>query len=220
MDDSDTGFYRIGSNTLGIAFAGNHRHRFESDGDVIFGSNTLEGVEALSIMPNQAQGAARITFNRTARTANGAVIKFNDGGSNVGNISYSNTTVTYDTGSDYRLKFNDTEITDGIERLKKLRPIRFNRKKSPTTRVDGFFAHEVSPVVPNAITGEKDQVVTQQDIDDGNVGINDKIDDPIHQTIDHSKLVPLLTAALKEEILKREEEVNALKERLARAGLW
>ena len=42
----------------------------------------------------------------------------------------------------------------------------------------------------------------------------------MYQTIDHSKLVPLLTAALKEEILKREEEVNALKERLARAGLW
>ena len=172
-------------------------------------------------MPNQAQGAARITFNRTARTANGAVIKFNDGGSNVGNISYSNTTVTYDTGSDYRLKFNDTEITDGIERLKKLRPIRFNWKKSPTTRVDGFFAHEVSPVVPNAIRGEKDKVVTQQDIDDGYASSShDKIGDPMYQTIDHSKLVPLLTAALKEEILKREEEVNALKERLARAGLW
>ena len=220
MDDSDTGFYRITSNTLGMSFGGIQKNRFEADGDVIFGGSAIEVVEALTIMPNQSQGAARITFNRTARTANGAVIKFNDGGSNVGNISYSNTTVTYDTGSDYRLKFNDTEITDGIERLKKLRPIRFNWKKAPTTRVDGFFAHEVSPVVPDAVRGEKDQVVTQQDIDDGNVGINDKIDDPMYQSMDHSKLVPLLTAALKEEISKREEEINELKERLARAGLW
>ncbi len=220
MDDSDTGFYRIGSNTLGIAHNGVHRTRFESDGDVIFGGNTLEAVQTFSIMPNQSQGAARITFNRTARSQTSLVTRFEDGDSLVGDISYNNTAVDFDTSSDYRLKFNDTEITDGIERLKKLRPIRFNWKKEPTTRVDGFFAHEVSPVVPNAIRGEKDQVVTQQDIDDGYASSHDKIGDPIHQTIDHSKLVPLLTAALQEEISKREEEINALKERLARAGLW
>ena len=172
-------------------------------------------------MPNQSQGAARITFNRTARSNTSLVMRFEDGDSLVGDISYNATAVDFDTDSDYRLKFNDTEITDGIERLKKLRPIRFNWKKEPTKRVDGFFAHEVSPVVPNAIRGEKDQVVTQQDIDDGYASSShDKIGDPMYQTIDHSKLVPLLTAALKEEISKREEEVNALKERLARAGLW
>ena len=112
-------------------------------------------------------------------------------------------------------------ISDGITRLKQLRPIKFNWKNKPNKIVDGFFAHEVSPVVPNAIRGEKDQVVTQQDIDSGEASLaHDKIGDPIYQTIDHSKLVPLLTAALQEEISKREEEINALKERLARAGLW
>ena len=70
-------------------------------------------------------------------------------------------------------------------------------------------------------------MVTQEDIDRGKTSVHDKIGDPIHQTIDHAKLVPLLTAALQEEISKREEEItrqeseiNALKERLARAGLW
>ena len=228
IDDSNTGFYRISSGTIGMSLNGVHKHRFEADGDVIFGSNSLEGVESFTVQPNQSQGAARITFNRTARSNTSLVTRFEDGDTLIGDISYNNTAVDFDTSSDYRLKFNDTEITDGIERLKKLRPIRFNWKKEPTTRVDGFFAHEVSPVVPNAIRGEKDKVVTQQDIDDGYASSShDKIGDPIHQTIDHSKLVPLLTAALKEEILKREEEItrqeseiNALKERLARAGLW
>ena len=221
MDDSDTGFYRITSNTLGMSFGGVQKNRFEADGDAIFGGSAIEVVEAFTIMPNQSQGAARITFNRTARSNTSLVTRFENGDALVGDISYNSTAVDFDTSSDYRLKFNDTEITDGIERLKKLRPIRFNWKKEPTKRVDGFFAHEVSPVVPNAIRGEKDQVVTQQDIDDGYASSShDKIGDPMYQTIDHSKLVPLLTAALKEEISKREEEVNALKERLARAGLW
>ena len=220
-DDSDTGFYRMASNTIAFTHGGNHRSRFEADGDVVFGGSSLEAAQAFSIMPNQSQGAARITFARTARSNTSLVVKFMDGSDQVGDISYNATAVDFDTDSDYRLKFNDTEITDGIERLKKLRPIRFNWKKEPTTRVDGFFAHEVSPVVPNAIRGEKDKVVTQQDIDSGEASLaHDKIGDPIYQTIDHSKLVPLLTAALKEEISKREEEVNALKERLARAGLW
>ena len=227
IDDSNTGLYRIGSGVIGMTMNGVHKIRFEADGDTVFGGNSVEAVESFSILPNQSQGAARITFNRTSRSATSLVTRFENGDSLVGDISYNNTAVDFDTSSDYRLKFNDTEITDGIERLKKLRPIRFNWKKEPTTRVDGFFAHEVSPVVPNAIRGEKDQVVTQQDIDDGYASSHDKIGDPIHQTIDHSKLVPLLTAALKEEILKREEEItrqeseiNALKERLARAGLW
>ena len=49
---------------------------------------------------------------------------------------------------------------------------------------DGFLAHEVSSIVPEAITGEKDAVEMQQ--------------------MDQSKLVPLITAALKEAITKIE----------------
>ena len=217
--DTDSGFYRINSNIIGMALGGDHKHRFEPDGDVIFGGNAPEAVASFTVLPDQDDGAARISFNRNNTTNMSQVVRFENANTAVGSISYTNSTVTYDTGSDYRLKLNDTEITDGITRLKKLRPIRFNWKIEPEKRVDGFFAHEVSPVVPNAISGEKDKVVTQEDIDQGKTGAHDKVGDPMYQTIDHSKLVPLIVAALKEEILKREDEIQLLKERLNAAGL-
>ena len=64
---------------------------------------------------------------------------------------------------------------------------------------DGFFAHEVNNVVPEAITGVKDAVATE---DEEEKGI--KKGDPVYQQIDQSKLVPLLTAALQEAITKIE----------------
>ena len=227
ISDADTGFYRIGSNAFGITLGGIHRHRFEGDGDVIFGGNGVEANGSFTIQPDQDDGAARISFNRANTSPLSQAVRFENNTSAVGNISYSDSVTQFNTSSDYRLKENDVVISDGITRLKQLRPIKFNWKINPDTTVDGFFAHEVSSVVPEAINGSKDQSVTQEDIDQGKTGVHDKVGDPMYQSMDHSKLVPLLTAALQEEISKREEEItrqeseiNALKERLARAGLW
>ena len=48
------------------------------------------------------------------------------------------------------------------------------------------------------------EVVTQAMIDNGDAPSDSKLDDPIYQQIDQSKLVPLLTAALQEAIAKIE----------------
>ena len=74
----------------------------------------------------------------------------------VGSISITSSATAFNTSSDYRLKENEVSITDGIDRLKQLSPYRFNFKVDPDKIVDGFFAHEVSDVVPEAIRGEKD----------------------------------------------------------------
>jgi hypothetical protein len=108
----------------------------------------------------------------------------------VGSITITSSSTAYNTSSDYRLKENTVDIADGISRLKQLKPYRFNFTRDPSTTVDGFFAHEVSSVVPESISGEKDQVD-----DEGN---------PVYQGIDQSKLVPLLTAALQEAVAKIE----------------
>ena len=108
----------------------------------------------------------------------------------VGVIMINDSSTSYSTSSDYRLKENETSITDGITRLKQLKPYRFNWKTDSSKTVDGFFAHEVSSVVPESIFGEKDAVDSE-----GN---------PNYQSIDHSKLVPLLVAAVKELITKVE----------------
>jgi hypothetical protein len=80
----------------------------------------------------------------------------------VGNITITSSSTAYNTSSDYRLKENEVDITDGIDRIKQLKPYRFNFKRDADTTVDGFFAHEVSDVVPEAITGTKDAMRDQE----------------------------------------------------------
>jgi len=116
---------------------------------------------------------------------------FNASGTGIGSIYLSSSATTYYTSSDYRLKENDVDMTGAIERVKQLQPKRFNFiADTDDTTVDGFMAHEVQTIVPEAISGTHNEVD-----DDGN---------PVYQGIDQSKLVPLLTGALQEAIAKIE----------------
>jgi hypothetical protein len=101
-----------------------------------------------------------------------------------GSISQAYGAVAYNTTSDYRLKENVVEMTGAVNRVKQLKPSRFNWTAFPNATVDGFLAHEIQTVVPEAVSGEKDQV-------DENGQIQP-------QGIDQSKLVPLLVGAIKE----------------------
>jgi hypothetical protein len=132
----------------------------------------------------------------------------------VGSISITSSATAFNTSSDYRLKENEVSIADGIDRLKQLNPYRFNFKVDPDKIVDGFFAHEVSDVVPEAIRGEKDGMkdeeyeVSPAVYDDDGELISERVmgtrSVPDYQGIDQSKLVPLLTAALQEAVAKIE----------------
>ena len=127
-------------------------------------------------------------FNRTNTT--GRILEFKYNASVVGRIETDGTNTSYIESSDYRLKENIVGISDGITRLKTLKPYRFNFKSYPERTVDGFLAHEVTTAVPEAISGTKDQV--------------DSDNNPVYQGIDKSKLVPLLVAALQEAVAKIE----------------
>ena len=127
------------------------------------------------------------------------IIFLTSGNTFVGDIRSTGSSTAYNTSSDYRLKENVTPISDGITRLKTLKPSRFNFKVDKDTTVDGFLAHEVT-AVPEAVSGTKDEV--------------DSDNNPVYQGIDQAKLVPLLTAALQEAITKIEKleaDVAALK---------
>ena len=63
--------------------------------------------------------------------------------------------VAYQTSSDYRLKENVVSISDATERVKELNAVRFNFIGEERTK-DGFLAHEVQEIVPEAISGTKD----------------------------------------------------------------
>ena len=103
----------------------------------------------------------------------------------VGTISTNGSSVSYNTSSDYRLKENVATLTNAVTRVKQLNPVRFTWINNPAAgTVDGFIAHEVSPVVPEAVVGAKDATNP-----DGSIRA---------QGIDQAKLVPLLVAAIKE----------------------
>jgi hypothetical protein len=142
----------------------------------------------------------------------GDAIEFYNDASKVGSISVTGSSTAYNTSSDYRLKENVAEVTGASDRVKALNPVRFNFIADPDKTVDGFLAHEVQNVVPEAISGTKDAMrdeeyeVTPAVLDeDGNVvteAVMGTRSVPDYQGIDQSKLVPLLTAALQEALTK------------------
>ena len=105
--------------------------------------------------------------------------------------------VTFSTNSsDYRLKENVVPLPDSIERLKALRPVRFNFIASPDEIFDGFIAHECTDI-PKAVIGEKDAVDEEGEI--------------VPQGLDTTRMIPLLTDALQKALTRIEalEATNA-----------
>ena len=137
-----------------------------------------------------------VVYNTTSSTADQVIVNFYRTGSGfTGAIRTTGTATSYTSGSDYRLKENEVAISDGITRLKQLKPYQFNFKVDSDKTVDGFFAHEVSDIVPEAVSGEKDAVDENGDID--------------IQVMDNAKLVPLLVSALQEAVDRIEVLENA-----------
>ena len=163
--------------------------RIDSGGNLLIACTSLDG---------NASTGTRITADGTVfatrsseyaavlrrSDSDGGVILFRREAVTVGSISVNGSNTAYNTSSDYRLKENVDYSWDATTRLKQLKPARFNFIVDADKTVDGFLAHEVSSVVPEAIIGEKDEVD-----DDGN---------PVMQGIDHSKLVPLLVKTIQE----------------------
>ena len=130
----------------------------------------LEGGEANMIIKNT---------DASSSSQRQGIAFLNSSGTRVGTITITSSTTGFTHNSDYRLKENVTDMTNATTRLKQLKPKRFNWIVDETnTLVDGFLAHEVQSVVPEAITGEKD---------------GDEM-----QGIDQSKLIPLLVKTIQE----------------------
>nr|BAR39288.1 endosialidase [uncultured Mediterranean phage uvMED] len=195
---------RMTFSTTGASATGaSERMRIHSDGKVDVGGNSGlnskfvvrdTGNDLFGVyMANEGHGTIATIKGGTSGSPAGTItyISFqrNDGNTRGSITNSGSTQLSFNTSSDYRLKENVVAISDGITRLKTLRPSRFNFKEEPNFTVDGFIAHEVT-AVPESITGTKDEV--------------DSDGKPIYQGIDQSKLVPLLVAALQEAIVRIE----------------
>ena len=175
-------FENVADNTL------TERMRIDSGGRVLINQTTSSpvnvGVHRLVVELDSgtrgiAVGADGLTDSRTAITF------YNDNGT-VGSITTSGSSTAYNTSSDYRLKENVNYEFNGLERLKKLKPARFNFIADADTLVDGFLAHEVQEIVPEAVTGEKNGEEMQ--------------------SMDYGRITPLLVKAIQEQ----QEQIEAL----------
>ncbi|ADD95446.1 hypothetical protein [uncultured phage MedDCM-OCT-S08-C239] len=192
-----------GDNTGGIWYSASNHMQFRTANDYQFVISATNGRLERSFGAGSSTDADGMWFNND-QSASGTFIRFwqtsgSYGANQIGSISHSANNTSYNTSSDYRLKENAVAISDGITRLKTLKPYRFNFISEPSKTVDGFFAHEAATTVPEAVTGTKDEVAT---IADTSIGV--AVGDPVYQGIDQSKLVPLLVAAVQELTAKVE----------------
>ena len=167
------------------------RMRITNEGYVRINRTTSLFTEQFVVQSDASTVNPMSVHNTNSSAASDYSIIFGRNGNIVGSVQTSLTATTYVTSSDYRLKENVVDISGAIDRVKQLSPKRFNFIADPTTIVDGFLAHEAQTIVPEAVTGEKDGEEMQG--------------------IDQSKLVPLLTASIKELIA----EVDTLKAKVA-----
>jgi hypothetical protein len=217
--DTNTGVGRGGADILTFVTNGTERVRVKSDGEVLIGSTTDQGAFKLQVTDSAwidnlylstTTNWGRLAINHNGATTFAAGWNNTDTGStgqttlnilrngtSVGSITTTNAATAFNTSSDYRLK-DDVQAMDGATaRLASLRPVTWQWRVGGVG--EGFLAHELANAVPLAVTGEKDAV-----------GGDGK---PIWQSVDLSKLVPLLVAALQESNAR----IAALEERLSHA---
>jgi hypothetical protein len=143
------------------------------------------GLQVHTVTNNEAN-----IYNNHGGSGTDKVFDFRFNNSSKGSVALTSSAVAFNTSSDYRLKENVDYTWDATTRLKQLKPARFNWISDDTnTLVDGFLAHEVTSVVPNAVTGTKDEVYA--------VG-HDLEGDDLYQSVDYSKIVPLLVKTIQE----------------------
>ena len=198
-----------------------------NSGSLVVGGTSWDTWYHFQMRFNGNAGGGMVLDNSETDTNGTAYIYFKQGNSNIGSINRNGTTsaVSYNTSSDYRLKENVNYTWDATTKLKELKPAKFSWKSDPSNQiVDGFIAHEVSDIVPEATTGTKDETETKEKVvisSDGTITaewieeadwIKGKADNtyeddttweatkvvPKYQQIDQAKLVPLLVKTIQE----------------------
>ena len=212
--DNNTGMYHPAADTLGFVTGGTARLKVFPAGDVVIGS--AYSPTAANGNFQRFTGTGGISQFGVTGTNNLQQIQFFNGNGGVGGIFTNGSSTSYNTSSDYRLKENVVPMSGATAQTKLLKPCNFDWIAGGN--VNGFLAHELAEVVPEAVTGIKDAMkdeeyeVTPAVLDDeGNettAAVMGTRSVPDMQGIDQSKLVPLLTATIQELIARIEALEN------------
>jgi hypothetical protein len=167
-----------------LVFKNNNTERFRihTGGQILIGTTSavVPGSEGIELKTSEGSFVTARVSTSTSKHWSIA-----NGNQEVGSVQTGGYVTYFNTSSDYRLKENESPFGDALDLLGQLKPYKFNYKTEPDTEIfQGFFAHEVAEIVPQAVTGEKDAVD-----EDGSIK---------GQSIDHSHMVPLLVAAVQE----------------------
>lgn len=218
-----------GTGSADEVLTGSPALRLDSSGNLLVGKTTtgLVNKGAMSFSVGTSGYSGSLAINHSTSNVNGSgFINFARDQAYIGSINQVGTSgVSYNTTSDYRLKENVAPMDNASERVKALKPCRFNFIADPDSTVDGFLAHEAQEVVPEAVHGSKDAMRTEEyEVspaveatydEDGNEltpaveAVMGTREVPDYQGIDQSKLVPLLTKALQEALTRIEALENA-----------
>jgi len=187
-DDGTHSWWTSNNGVAGGTIAYTQAMTLTSDGNLLVGTTNTNpaynAVDGISIQPaflsvSNTTGVAG-AFNRNN---DGIVLYFTRNGTAVGNVSVTTTGTTFNSTSDYRLKEAVAPLSGGLARVNALKPSVYKWKANGSAG-EGFLAHELAEVVPAAVTGEKDAVNS-----DGSIKA---------QSIDMSRVVPILVAAIQE----------------------
>jgi hypothetical protein len=215
--------FQNGANPITFWTNGSERARIDSSGNLLVGTTSAFVYSAGADLGLNFTSEGRIYTNSAVThvfnlTSAAQLMQFRVGGATqVGGITLTASSTSYNTSSDYRLKENVAPMTGALEKVAQLKPCTYTWK-SDGSAGQGFIAHELQAVVPDCVTGEKDAVerlgnildadgsVLQESVQeptedariDGQTWIHVK-DEPRYQGVDTSFLVATLVAAIQEQ---------------------
>jgi hypothetical protein len=170
-----------GANSLMLATNGIERARIDSPGRFLLNQTSNNGTALMQMISPATTNAILVQIGTNGYNA---MSFLNAGGlAAVGSITIDSSSTSYNTSSDYRLKNTITPMTGALAKVAQLKPVTY-KWNADGSDGEGFIAHELAEVCPQAVTGAKDEVDAE-----GN---------PQYQGIDTSFLVATLTAAIQE----------------------
>jgi len=173
------------------------------------GSTTGWGGSTTGYFAAVRGGVATPMYISHSSTGSGEFLYFLQSTTTRGYVTWNGSTLSLVSTSDYRLKENVEPIANATTRINSLNPVSYNMIEDGTSG-EGFLAHELQEHVPYAVTGTKDEVYTEEDIEAVDELSEDLLGTPKYQNVSYASLTPLLVKALQES----NAEIKALKARI------
>ena len=188
--------YNNTSNFMGFSVNNSERVRINSSGALLVATTIDANTDGVVIQRGGAVNGGIIQLFKTGSGLTNGLLNYY-GNTYVGGINFDNTSTSFPTSSDIRLKKNIVDAPSAISKVQNIRIVSHGWKNDDAVVEFGVIAQELAPIAPSAVMQGDDgeEVITTW-------------------SVDYSKLVPILTKAIQEQQAMIEElkaEVAALK---------